>query len=38
MKIFKYTANYYPVKLIKTTNLPVDKNYLFAVFPHGVIW
>ncbi|KAL7025168.1 hypothetical protein ACKWTF_013374 [Chironomus riparius] len=37
MKIFKYTSNYYPVKLIKTANLPVDKNYLFAVFPHGVI-
>ncbi|XP_070500973.1 2-acylglycerol O-acyltransferase 2-A-like [Chironomus tepperi] len=37
MKIFKYTANYYPVKLIKTVNLSVDKNYLFAVFPHGVI-
>lgn len=34
---WKHFANYFPVKLIKTTELPPNKNYLFACFPHGVI-
>ncbi|KAG5670648.1 hypothetical protein PVAND_000896 [Polypedilum vanderplanki] len=37
LKCFKYFANYFPVKLIKTAHLPPNKNYLFACYPHGVI-
>uniref|UniRef100_A0A1I8Q9Q8 Acyltransferase n=1 Tax=Stomoxys calcitrans TaxID=35570 RepID=A0A1I8Q9Q8_STOCA len=28
---------YYPVKLVKTAELPPNRNYLVACFPHGVI-
>lgn len=35
-EIFKYFANYFPVKLIKTADLPADRNYIFACHPHGI--
>lgn len=35
--IWKYFVNYFPVDLVKTVDLPADRHYLFAVFPHGVI-
>lgn len=34
---WKHFADYFPVKLIKTAELPPTKNYLFACYPHGVI-
>lgn len=34
---WRYFADYFPVKLVKTADLPPTKNYLFACFPHGVI-
>ncbi|XKL69075.1 hypothetical protein PGB90_006844 [Kerria lacca] len=34
-KIFKYASDYFPTKLIKTADLPADKNYMFCVYPHG---
>lgn len=30
-------AKFFSAKCVKTTDLPADKNYLFAVFPHGMI-
>jgi len=29
--------NYFPVSLVKTHDLPADKSYLFATYPHGVL-
>ncbi|XP_070494534.1 2-acylglycerol O-acyltransferase 1-like isoform X2 [Chironomus tepperi] len=34
---WKHFADYFPVELVKTVDLPPTKNYLFACFPHGVI-
>lgn len=34
---WRYYRDYFPIKLVKTTDLDASKNYLFAVFPHGVI-
>ncbi|CRL03396.1 CLUMA_CG016238, isoform A [Clunio marinus] len=34
---FHYFTNFFPVSIVKTVDLPPTKNYLFAVFPHGVI-
>lgn len=36
-KIWKYHNEYFPAKLIKTVDLPADKNYIFATFPHGIL-
>lgn len=30
-------AKFFSAKCVKTVDLPADKNYLFAVFPHGMI-
>ena len=35
--IWKYYCSYFPIKLVKTHDLPTDKNYLFGYHPHGVI-
>ncbi|KAF0762384.1 2-acylglycerol O-acyltransferase 2-A-like [Aphis craccivora] len=32
-----YFKNYFPVSLVKTHDLPADKSYLFATYPHGVL-
>ncbi|XP_055531130.1 2-acylglycerol O-acyltransferase 2-A-like isoform X1 [Wyeomyia smithii] len=29
--------SYFPAKLHKTVDLPADRNYIFAAFPHGVL-
>ncbi|KAK7573552.1 hypothetical protein V9T40_010743 [Parthenolecanium corni] len=31
-----FIRDYFPIRLIKTAELPSDKSYLMAVFPHGV--
>ncbi|XP_013415565.1 2-acylglycerol O-acyltransferase 1 [Lingula anatina] len=36
-KIWEYFRDYFPVKLIKTVDLPPDRNYLFCFHPHGVM-
>lgn len=36
-KIWKYFRAYFPVNLIKTADLDPDKNYIFAVHPHGIL-
>ncbi|XP_065222639.1 2-acylglycerol O-acyltransferase 2-A-like [Planococcus citri] len=35
--IFDYFRDYFPSKLIKTQDLATDTNYLFVVYPHGVL-
>ena len=34
---WKYFANYFPVKLVKTVDLEPSRNYLLCSFPHGVL-
>uniref|UniRef100_A0A914R2I5 diacylglycerol O-acyltransferase n=1 Tax=Panagrolaimus davidi TaxID=227884 RepID=A0A914R2I5_9BILA len=34
---WKYCADYFNCELIKTTDLPLDRNYVFAIHPHGVL-
>lgn len=34
---FQNFSDYFPVKIVKTVDLPPTQNYLFGVFPHGVI-
>lgn len=35
--VWKYCLNYYPLDLIKTVDLPADRNYLICFFPHGIL-
>ncbi|PWN22915.1 DAGAT-domain-containing protein [Microstroma glucosiphilum] len=37
LPIFKYFAEYFPVSLIKTADLPPDRPYIFGYHPHGII-
>ncbi|XP_039428745.1 2-acylglycerol O-acyltransferase 2-A-like isoform X2 [Culex pipiens pallens] len=34
---WKLLQSYFPAKLHKTVDLPADRNYIFAAFPHGVL-
>ncbi|KAG8237052.1 hypothetical protein J437_LFUL017186 [Ladona fulva] len=36
-KLWKYYCDYFPIKLIKLSNLDPKKNYLFACHPHGIL-
>ncbi|XP_059163571.1 2-acylglycerol O-acyltransferase 1-like isoform X2 [Physella acuta] len=35
--LFRWSADYFPLKLIKTHDLSPAKNYIFACHPHGVM-
>ncbi|XP_055609792.1 2-acylglycerol O-acyltransferase 2-A-like isoform X2 [Uranotaenia lowii] len=35
--IWKLFHSYFPAKLHKTVDLPANRNYIFAAFPHGVL-
>lgn len=35
--IWKYFRDYFPIELVKTTDLDPNKNYIFGVSPHGVM-
>ncbi|KAH9369571.1 hypothetical protein HPB48_020684 [Haemaphysalis longicornis] len=35
--LWKYLRNYFPIQLVKTCDLPADRNYLFGYHPHGVM-
>jgi hypothetical protein len=35
--IWHQMANYFPVDLVKTADLPANKNYLFCCHPHGLL-
>lgn len=36
-RVWKYFRDYFPIKLIKTTELDPSKNYVFGYHPHGVL-
>lgn len=36
-RIWKYMADYFPVHLVKTSDLDPNRNYLFGVHPHGIM-
>uniref|UniRef100_A0A914ZQ98 Acyltransferase n=1 Tax=Parascaris univalens TaxID=6257 RepID=A0A914ZQ98_PARUN len=35
--IWKHFASYFPLKLVKTADLPPDRNYIIGCHPHGVL-
>lgn len=35
--IWKYFRDYFPIQLVKTCDLPADRNYLFGYHPHGIM-
>ncbi|XP_066450242.1 2-acylglycerol O-acyltransferase 2 [Eleutherodactylus coqui] len=35
--VWRYLRDYFPIKLIKTTDLDPSKNYVFGFHPHGVL-
>lgn len=37
LAIWKYYSQYFPIDLVKTVDLKADQNYVFAMFPHGVL-
>ncbi|KDN49573.1 putative diacylglycerol acyltransferase type 2b [Tilletiaria anomala UBC 951] len=37
LPVWRYFAEYYPVSLIKTADLPADRPYVFGYHPHGII-
>lgn len=36
-RLWRYFADYFPATLIKTAELPADRNYIFGLHPHGII-
>ena len=36
LSIWRYYCNYFPMRLIKTTDLDPKKNYIFGYHPHGI--
>uniref|UniRef100_A0A8D8VH82 Acyltransferase n=1 Tax=Cacopsylla melanoneura TaxID=428564 RepID=A0A8D8VH82_9HEMI len=34
---WRYYRDYFPVSLIKTADLPATHNYLFCIYPHGIL-
>ncbi|KAG8689680.1 diacylglycerol O-acyltransferase 1, partial [Ceratobasidium sp. 395] len=36
-RVWKYFAEYYPARIVKETELPPDRPYLFGYHPHGII-
>ena len=34
--LWRLASSYFPVQLIKTVDLPPDRNYLFCLQPHGM--
>ncbi|KAE9550222.1 hypothetical protein FO519_006567 [Halicephalobus sp. NKZ332] len=37
LRLWKYCGEYFDAELVKTTDLPVNRNYIFACHPHGAI-
>ena len=37
LPIWKWFAEYFPIRLIKTAELPADRNYIFGLHPHGIL-
>ncbi|GFN89225.1 endonuclease-reverse transcriptase [Plakobranchus ocellatus] len=36
-RLFKWSAEYFPLELVKTCDLPPSKNYILACHPHGIM-
>jgi hypothetical protein len=36
-RVWKYLADYFPIELVKTTDLEPTRNYIFGIHPHGVM-
>ncbi|XP_036621850.1 2-acylglycerol O-acyltransferase 3 [Trichosurus vulpecula] len=36
-KVWEHFRDYYPIKLVKTAELPPDRNYVLASHPHGIM-
>ena len=36
-KIWDYMRDYFPISIVKTADLPADRNYVFGYHPHGVM-
>ena len=36
-KLWKLAANFFPISLVKTTELDRNKNYIFGYHPHGIV-
>ena len=36
-KMWDYMRDYFPISLVKTADLPADRNYVFGYHPHGVM-
>lgn len=37
LRIWRYMRDYFPVRLIKTAELPADRNYIMGYHPHGIM-
>ena len=35
--LYKHSADYYPITMVKTANLDPDKTYLLGYHPHGIL-
>ncbi|XP_075384278.1 2-acylglycerol O-acyltransferase 3-like [Tenrec ecaudatus] len=35
--IWKYLRDYFPIKMVKTAELPPDRNYVMGAHPHGIM-
>ncbi|KAH8233325.1 hypothetical protein KR026_006930 [Drosophila bipectinata] len=36
-RLHRYYRDYFPVELVKTADLPANRNYILASFPHGIL-
>lgn len=36
-KLWKHVANYFPINLVKTSELSTERNYIFGYHPHGIM-
>lgn len=37
LSFWRYRRDYFPIRLVKTAELPPDTTYLFPSFPHGIL-
>ena len=37
LRVWKYFRDYFPISLVKTTELDAEKNYIFGYHPHGLL-
>lgn len=35
--VWKYMKRYFPMRIVKTAELPADRNYIVAAHPHGIL-